>query len=199
MTRHAERSLKTLVIVLAVSAAAATAASAETARYRILPDRSKVEYVSGTQLGEFRGATGQVSGEIVFDPAAPARAEASIAVNAPGLRSDNAVRDQHLHDKVLDTGRFPAITLTAREFKPAPTANGEKGEGLLVGVLSLHGVERPVSIPIQYTLRNGVLQATARFSITLTDFAVVPPRMLGLTVRNQVAVEASFVAAGAPR
>lgn len=184
-----------LVAALAVWAVAGTAtAGAGAARFVVLPEKSKVEYVSGTQLGEFRGATGQVSGEVVFDPSAPPRAQASIAIQAQGLRSENAARDQHLHDRVLEIGRFPAITFTAREFRPAPAANGVRGEGVLVGVLLLHGVERPVSVPIRYTLEGGLLQATGRFTVSLPDFELTPPRLLGLKVRNEVVIETQLVA-----
>jgi polyisoprenoid-binding protein YceI len=187
------------LVALALGAGAASAAHAGTMRYRILPDRSKVAYVSGTQLGEFRGDAGAVTGEVRFDPATPPRADVAVTIQAGGLKSDNAVRDRHLHEKVLEVGRFPTIVLTAREFKAAPAANGTRGEGVLVGVLALHGVERPVSIPLRYTVENGQMQAQARFTIDLTDFALVPPSLLGLTVRKQVVVEAEFVAAGMSR
>jgi polyisoprenoid-binding protein YceI len=100
---------------------------------------------------------------------------------------------------VLDVGRFPTIVLTAREFRPAPAANGVRGEGLLVGTLTLHGVERPVSVPLRYTVENGHMQAQGRFTIDITDFALVPPSLLGLTVRKHVVVEADLVAAGTAR
>jgi polyisoprenoid-binding protein YceI len=189
-----------LVLILCVTATMATDGDAYGAvtRFAIVPDRSRVEYVSGTQLGDFRGSTGRVTGEVVFDSMTPARAEAFVAVQAQGLQSDNAIRDQHLREKLIEVGRFPAITLKAREFRPANGANGARGEGILAGTLTLHGIERPVSIPLRYTVDNGLLQATARFSINLTDFALVPPRLLGLAVRNEVIVEAQLVAAGDP-
>lgn len=180
-------------LVLWVVAGPASA-GAEAARFVVVPEKSTVEYVSGTQLGEFRGATGHISGEVLFDAAAPQRAQASIAIQALGLRSENAARDHHLHDKVLEIARFPAITFTAREFRPAPAANGMRGEGLLVGVLALHGVERPVNVPIRYTLEGGLLQASGRFSVNLADFALTPPRLLGLKVRDEVVIEAQLVA-----
>jgi polyisoprenoid-binding protein YceI len=193
------RGVVAALVVLALGAGAAGAAHAEVTRYRILPERSKVAYVSGTQLGDFRGDTGAVTGEVRFEGATPPRADVAVTVQAGTLRSDNAVRDRHLHEKVLEVGRFPTIVLTAREFKPAPAANGARGEGVLVGVLALHGVERPISVPLRYTIDNGQMQAQARFTIDLTDFALVPPSLLGLTVRKQVLVEAEFVAAGVAR
>lgn len=186
------------MVCAALAAAIASQASAAATRFVIVPERSRVEYVTGTQLGDFRGGTGNVTGEVLFDSATPARAEALVAVQAQGLQSDNAVRDQHLRDKLIEVGRFPTITLKAREFTPAGGANGARGEGVLSGSLTLHGVERPVRIPLRYSVDNGVLHATARFSIKLTDFSLPPPRMLGLAVRDEVVVEAQLVAAGEP-
>jgi polyisoprenoid-binding protein YceI len=182
-----------LMLCASVTAAAAGEAVAAATRFVIVPERSRVEYVSGTQLGDFRGGTGRVTGEVVFDAGTPARAEAFVAVQAQELKSDNAIRDAHLRDKVIEVGRFPAITLKAREFRPADGASGARGEGILAGTLTLHGIERPVRIPLRYSVDHGILQATARFSINLGDFGLVPPRMLGLSVRNEVVVEARLV------
>ena len=198
MDRRKGRIVAALIAAVLV-AVVVRAAHAEVTRYRIVPDRSKVAYVTGTQLGEFRGDTGAVRGEVRFDPATPPRADVAITVQVTELRSDNAARDRHLRDKVLEVERFPTITLTAREFKPAPAANGARGEGVLVGVLALHGVERPVRVPLRYTVDSGQLQAQARFTIDITDFGLVPPSLLGLTVRKQVVVEASFVGTGETR
>lgn len=195
-----QRRYAMLVLILGATTtmAAAGGACAAVTRFVIVPERSRVEYVSGTPLGDFRGGTGRITGEVVFDFMTPARAEAVVAVQAQALQSDNAIRDQHLREKLIEAGRFPAITLRAREFKPADGANGARGEGVLAGTLALHGIERPINIPLRYTVDHGMLQATARFSINLTDFGLVPPRMLGLAVRNEVIVEAQLVAAGEP-
>jgi polyisoprenoid-binding protein YceI len=169
-------------------------AAADAVTFVVVPERSRVEFVSGTQLGEFRGTTGAVAGEVVFQAASRALSRASIALDAGTLRSDNAARDRHMHEHLLEVARFPSVTFTAGEFRPGPAAAGGRGEGVLVGTLTLHGVARPVSVPVRYAVDGTTLQATGRFSLDLADFAMTPPRLLGLKVRNQVVIEAQLVA-----
>jgi polyisoprenoid-binding protein YceI len=198
MTERGPRRLRprlaaaTAAALLAWAAAGAAPGGAAGARFVVAPE-SRIEYVSATQLGEFRGA-GPLMGEILFDPAAPAQTQLTVSTDPRTLRSDNGARDQHMQDKLLEVARFPAVTLTAREFRPAATASGTQGDGVLLGTLALHGVERPVTVPMRYVLNGAGLQATAQFTVNLTDFQMTPPRLLGLKVRNEVVIEARVVA-----
>jgi polyisoprenoid-binding protein YceI len=190
------RMLATVRVIAALVATAAvmasSAGSAEPARFRVMSEQSRVEFVAGTQLGEFRGSTGLVSGDVVLDPVAPGRPELAITVDARGLRSDNPKRDQHMHEVVLEAAQFPTVRLVASAFRPdsGPAAVG----GTLVGTLSLHGVDREVTIPVRFERNGRTLHGNARFTIALADFRITPPRMLGLKVHDTVDVVVRLVA-----
>jgi len=178
------------------TAGGGAAAEASPLRLIILPEKSQVEFISGTQLGEFRGITRQISGEVVLDPQEATRLRLAVSVDLRTLKSDNALRDQHMHDKVLEVGRFPSASFAASEFRPVAGAGRDGGEGVIAGALRLHGVERAVSIPVRYTLNGTTLRGEGNLLVKLTDFDMTPPRLLGLKVRDQVTVEIRFVASG---
>ena len=163
-------------------------------RFTVLPAQSQVEFISGTQLGEFRGNSSQVNGELIADPQGGTKVRLTVSVDLRTLKSDNAVRDQHMHDKLLEVGRFPEATFSASEFRPADGAGKESGEGTLSGSLTLHGVERPVSLPIRFTLNGRTLRGEGNLSVKLTDFQMTPPSLLGIKVRDQVTVQIRLVA-----
>jgi polyisoprenoid-binding protein YceI len=193
MTRVAvRRALLAAAWLAAASAGAPGLALAGPVRFVVVPERSRVEFVSATQLGEFRGGTGAVTGEVAYDPEAPARSRLVLALDPRTLRSDNAARDRHMHERVLEVARFPAITLADGAFTPDGASSGT-----VSGRLALHGVERPVSIPVRFTLEGRTLRAEGRFTVALTDFGMAPPRLLGLKVRDAVTVEIRLVAAKA--
>ncbi|HSB78334.1 MAG TPA: YceI family protein [Candidatus Methylomirabilis sp.] len=169
-------------------------ADASPMRFTVQPEKSQVEFISGTQLGEFRGNTNQVSGEMVADPQGGAKLRLSVSVDLRTLKSDNAVRDQHMHDRLLEDARFPRAIFTATEFRPSNGAGKEMGEGTLLGTLSLHGVERPVSLPIRFSLNGTTLRGEGSLSVKLTDFQMSPPSLLGIKVRDQVTVAIRLVA-----
>ena len=165
-------------------------------RFTFLPEKSQVEFISGTQLGDFRGNTHQVSGEMVVDPTKDgATVHLTVSVDLRTLTSDNALRDQHMHKDLLEVDRFPRAVFTAGKFRAAPGASKESGDGTLSGVLTLHGIERPVSLPIRFTMNGTTLQGEATLGVRLTDFNMTPPRLLGLKVRDQVTLQIHLVAA----
>ncbi|HEX7124801.1 MAG TPA: YceI family protein [Thermodesulfobacteriota bacterium] len=187
MTRR--KALRAAGAVTTLLVLAPAAASAAPERFAVIPEASRVEFVSGTQMGEFRGGTAAVTGEIVYDPDDPSRPRVALSVDAGRLESDNAARDKHMRERVLEVSRFPAITLTATTFRPA----GETA-GTLEGRLALHGVERPLGVPVRFAREGAALRADARFDLALADFGMTPPRLLGLKVRDTVTVLARIVA-----
>ena len=162
-------------------------------RFVVEPEKSHVAYVSGTQLGEFRGDTTAVGGEILMDPQDPSRLRLAVSADLRQLKSDNARRDQHMYEQVLEVARFPKATFTAGEFRPNGAGDGQ---GVLVGTFALHGVERVVSVPIRFKLEGNTLRGDGTFTIALTDFGMTPPRLLGLKVRDQAVVEIRLVGSG---
>jgi polyisoprenoid-binding protein YceI len=185
-----------LLLVLALfTALSPMEADAELSTFVILPEKSQVGYISATQLGEFRGTTGRVSGDLVLDVRDPVRGKLSVAVDPKGLRSDNAVRDRHMYEEVFEVARFPAMTFTADQFKRDGSAEASEFRGTLLGTLALHGVDQAVSVPIRFTVEGTTLRGEGKFSINLSHFGITPPRLLGLRVRNEVVVEIRLVAA----
>ena len=185
-----------LLLMLALfTALSPTEVNADLATFAILPEKSQVGYVSATQLGEFRGTTGRVSGDLVFDVRDPVRGKLLVAVDPKGLRSDNAVRDRHMYEEVFEVARFPSMTFTADQFKRDGSAEASEFRGTLLGTFSLHGVDQPVSVPIRFTVEGATLRGEGKFSINLSQFGITPPRLLGLRVRNEVVIEVRLVAA----
>ncbi len=118
------------VLVAAALLLGAWSVEAAPVRFVVEPEKSQVAYVSGTQLGEFRGDTTAVGGEILMDPQDPSRLRLAVSADLRKLKSDNARRDQHMYEQVLEVARFPKATFTAGEFRPNGAGDGQ---GVLVG------------------------------------------------------------------
>jgi polyisoprenoid-binding protein YceI len=181
------------LLVAAALLLGAWSGEAAPVRFVVEPEKSQVAYVSGTQLGEFRGDTTAVGGEILMDPQDPSRLRLAVSADLRQLKSDNARRDQHMYEQVLEVARFPKATFTAGEFRPSGAGDGQ---GVLVGTFALHGVERVVSVPIRFKLEGNTLRGDGTFTIALTNFGMTPPRLLGLKVRDQAVVEIRLVGSG---
>jgi polyisoprenoid-binding protein YceI len=96
---------------------------------------------------------------------------------------------------VLDEERFPEIRFTSTHVKQGRKT--DKGwEITLQGTLTLHGVEKEISLPLQFDARDGTLHAEGEASLLQTDFGIVPIKVAGgsVKVKNKVRIHFDVVA-----
>jgi len=116
-----------------------------------------------------------------------------IVVTVPlrNLHTGIALRDHHLKDKYLEVGQFPKSELTIeRSALKLPESGPVTAD--LHGVLSLHGKSKPVTVHYEATKSGTTTSVHGKFRINITDYGVSVPSYLGVTVKPDVDVEASF-------
>jgi polyisoprenoid-binding protein YceI len=96
-------------------------------------------FVSSTE-GEFAGFDGRLN----FDPATPEQGAIVIHVTPASISTGIAARDEHLRTAdFFDVAKFPVITFQSRTL-----VRNSSTTGTLTGLLTLHGVSRPVSVQV---------------------------------------------------
>ena len=96
--------------------------------------------------------------------------------------SDIAGTRSNMLEKVLEADRFPFVVLRVRAAE----------QGMLQGELTLHGVTRPLRIPVKIDAGAERIEVSGSFAINQTDFGIEPLSVLGgaLAVRDRL--ELSF-------
>lgn len=160
------------------------------------------------------------SGTIRFDPEAPPTAQARLRVAAdslqdhePGLSdSDRAKVNAQVRDQVLEARRFPSIDIVADRLETEVPqgsvsdsgAQGQPMHGQLVGIITLHGVTRPIRIPFQATVAPIGIAGSGSVRLNVKEFGIEPgSAALGtVSVKDEVLISfelnARPVAAAAP-
>ena len=102
----------------------------------------------------------------------------------PQLSSDKRqqVQERMLGPEVLDSIRFPEIT-----FESTHVGQEHEGRIRVDGLLSLHGVTKPVSVLAQ--VENG--RYTGRFALKQRDFGITPVSIAGgaVKVKDELTIE----------
>ncbi len=103
--------------------------------------------------------------------------------------SDDADRDKNMYESV-ETDKYKLATYTITNV----TKTEEKDIYTINGVLSFHGVEKPLSAKAKITVVNGSLTIDATSKILVSDFGIEPPCLVFICVRDQVdlLIKASF-------
>jgi polyisoprenoid-binding protein YceI len=142
----------------------------------------------------------KISGRVLFnekmleDSSADLTVEAtSLSVIDPGEsdKDRRKVQETMAGKDVLDEERFPVIRFTSTRVKQVKKTH-DGWEVTLEGALSLHGVEKPISLPLHIIAKDGELRAEGEASLLQTDFGITPIKVGGGSVRVKNKVRVRF-------
>jgi polyisoprenoid-binding protein YceI len=128
-----------------VSAVAYGTASPAADTYSLDPAHSWVVYrIKHMDLASSFGLFKEISGGFSLDEAAPEKSTFAFSVKVDSIDSANPKRDEHLKSPdFFNAKQFPVIS-----FKSTKVVKSPAGGYDVMGVLSMHGVEKPVAIKI---------------------------------------------------
>ena len=140
--------MKLIVNSLGLAAALVLACShalAEQETYKIDENHSfanwSVRHVASKTSGTFSDITGKIS--IDRDNLANSSVEAKI--NMLSVNSSHAKRDKHIKEKdYLDTEKFTEMTFVSKKIEAITNT-----EGVMTGVLTMHGVAKEMTFPFK--------------------------------------------------
>jgi polyisoprenoid-binding protein YceI len=114
--------------------------------YKLDPGHSFVSFkIQHLGFSVMQGRFNELEGAFSYDEADPGSAEVSVTIKTDSVDTNHAKRDKHLRDEdFLNVSKYPEATFKSTKFE-------EKGEtATLEGVLTLHGVARPVMLDVQH-------------------------------------------------
>ena len=121
------------------------------------------------------GRTPAVTGSLTL--AGASITSVQITADLTQLQSDDDRRDGRLRDQAIETGRFPeaSFRLTAPIDLGAAPEEGATIDATAAGELTLHGVTRAVSVPVQASLSGDVVTVTGSIEILFADYDIERP------------------------
>lgn len=133
-----------------------------------------------------------ITGEIDGDPNnLAATGHVSIVIDATTYSSGSDTRDRHVIHSALQTFNYSAISFESTRIEDINVqVPGALGTATVVGNLSLHGVTREMSVPVNLSMSpDGILDARGEITFDYTDFGISPPSLLFIPAGKEVTVE----------
>ena len=162
--------------------------------YKVDPVHSSNAFrIKHANAAYFHGRFNETAGSFTLDSADPTQASFNVEISAASVDTNNEKRDGHLKSAdFFNVKQYPAIT-----FKSTSVEKGEGENTLAVtGDLTMHGVTKSVTIPVQLTgtgeFPQGVHRAgvEATFEVKMSDFGIKGmPGALSDEVRVVVSLE----------
>lgn len=186
------------LLVFVVAVAAPTFAADTRTTYKIDSAKSKVEIhvakdgflkafghdhlVTATQ---FSGEV-QVNASKIEDSAVTFTADsAALKVVDPGesQKDRDDVQATMLGAQVLDVTHYPKIEFSSTAVK-ASSSSGGKFELQVTGTLTLHGTQKPITLPVHVLMAgDGILICDTEISLLQSGFGMAPYKAAGGAVR----------------
>ena len=186
----------TVAAVLAVGEGGPPPAGAESLTVMLDTQQTTIRWVLGgfpdTVHGTFRLAQGVVR----FDQDS-GTADGCLRVETASGESGNVTRDRKMHGQILETARYPEVTLHPTRLQGALPVEGT-GALNLEGLLSLHGVQRPVTLPARATRHGSSVIADATLTIPYVAWGLADPSVFIFRAAKTVDLELHAVGTIAP-
>ena len=188
-----------------VTLALCGAAAAQATSFVVEPGgKNVVQFESKAPMETVTGKTQQVHGRVDLDPANLGDSiQVRVEVDLASLDTGNDMRNKHMRENHLHTAEYPqAVFRGGKVLKPSQSAlaGGEKVTGTIAGLLSLHGVERPIeaSMELVYSPQTGELHVTSRFQVKLSDYRIRRPKFLVMRLDEVQRIQIDLVARTTP-
>jgi polyisoprenoid-binding protein YceI len=184
--------LRLVLLSLALTVAAAAARAGD--MYKVDPVHSSAVFrAHHANAGYVWGRFNDPSGTFVLDEADPTKCTFAGEIKVDNIDTHNDQRDTHLKSPAFfDAQKFPTIT-----FKSTSVKKGDAPNILQVtGDLTMHGVTKSITVPIELTGKGQFPPGTARagieatFAVKLSDYQIVGlPGAVGDEIKIVVAME----------
>ncbi len=122
--------------------------------------------------------------------------DANFEVDLTKLASDDSRRDNRIRTDGLQTNQFPKATFVSTKPIPLPaeTASGQAVKATAEGDLTLHGVTKRVTIPLDVRVAGGKGELVGSLAFPMSDFNITPPSIGGfVTVDPDATLEFKLV------
>ena len=144
------------------------------------------------------GRSPAVTGTVKVDGSGSAltASDARFEVDLTQLTSDESRRDNRIRTDGLQTNQFPKAMFVSTKPIPLPaeTASGQAVKATAEGDLTIHGVTKRVSIPLDVRVAGGKGELVGSLGFPMSDFNITPPNIGGfVTVDPDATLEFKLV------
>jgi polyisoprenoid-binding protein YceI len=162
----------------------AALAPAQELSFQVDPAQSNVTYTLEATMHTVHGTFRLKPSTIRFDPKT-GTASGVFVVDATTGQSGNDGRDKKMHRDVLESAKYPEIRFTVQQFQGTLPPSGNT-QARLVGTLTLHGGDHPMTVSAPVQISNGHATADVHFVVPYVQWGMKNPSALFLRVSDKV-------------
>lgn len=163
-----------LIAVASPMSAFATTLSVDTTR------QNEVSFLAKSTFGDVEGITHKISGYVKWQEDDTLQtSDISFEVPLDSIDTGVGLRNKHMREKYLETEKYPKAVYRGKlSGWSRDEADSNRFLVSSEGVMTIHGVEKPLSISGYLTRSESGYHAQYFFSLNIKDFNIDKPRFL---------------------
>lgn len=181
-----------------------TSLFAKSIQYDLIKEKSPVEFEArgNPSLLSIKGLKGKGTGFLKLDGEL---LSGNVVVDLNDFDTEMDTRNEHMKEKYLETGKpgfHQAILKIAGIALPKdfPAKMKKLEKQTIESTLVLHGKEKKILCSADLIAEGPELNGKVQFKLKLSDFGIDIPSFAGITIEDEVAVNAQFkTSAGSPQ
>jgi polyisoprenoid-binding protein YceI len=171
-------------LLLLAAMSLAYVAEAQQKTFTLDPAQTKVNFTVDSTLHTVHGDFRLKRGSIQFDNST-GTATGELVVDSASGESGSDGRDKRMHKDILESPKYSDIVFTPQHVK-GTVANEGKSTVEVEGILAMHGKSKPVTMPLEVELQNGIGSADGTFSVKYQEWGMKNPSTFVLRVNDTV-------------
>jgi polyisoprenoid-binding protein YceI len=149
--------------------------------------QSKIHYAVDTTLHTVHGTFNLKNGAIRMDSGS-GKASGEIIVYVTSGDSGNSSRDEKMHKEVLESTKYPDLTFRPKQVDGKVALSGPS-DVKIQGILSLHGGEHDLTVPVHAEINGDRWKGNAKFRVPFIQWGLKDPSSFLLKVKPNVDIE----------
>lgn len=161
-------------------------AAAAPLTFELDPKATSVEITFGATLHTVKGSLRARQGTLRVDPGS-GQISGWVVLDATSAQTGNARRDRKMHEKILESKRYPDILFDIQRLSGQLRPTG-RSEIQLHGTLEMHGVRRPFALPAVLNSDGRTVTATGTVIVRYLEWGIADPSFFILRVAKEMRV-----------
>lgn len=151
------------------------------------PAQTRVDFALGDILHTVHGTFKVKQGIIHVNPATGAAA-GLVVVDATSGESGNGARDRKMHKEILESLKYPEITITPVRILGQLSPRGAS-QVELKGLFKIHGTEHEITMKVAVQIEADTLTAATHFVVPYVQWGMKNPSTFLLRVSDKVEID----------
>ncbi len=151
------------------------------------PGQSKIDWTLSATFHTVHGTFACSKGSIQLDPAT-GKVEGQIVADARSGQSGDSGRDNNMHQKVLESEKYPTVIFTPDKVDGTIDLRGDS-KVQVHGAFDIHGAKRGLTVPAKVNFSGDRWTAKSTFEIPYVQWGMKNPSNFFLHVSETVKIE----------